>query len=796
MLKFIFVLFLLGGCSGHAAAQKLIRGTVMDAATGETLPSASISIENTYRGTITNRDGKFSLTIPDSLLPATLNIRFLGYETKKVTITRNTPERLDVPLKPDVFEMDELVVTDEDPALRIMREVIRRKQVWREQLDTYQAEAYTRQTLSSDTSIVMISETASTAYWARNRGHREVIHSQRKTANINEGQNFSGVSYIPNFYDDNIEIAGFTLPGVTHPDALKFYNFKLDSRTSIDEQQVFVIHVTPARTLQPLFEGTIHVLDKAYALLVVRLKPNDVVDFPPPVQEFDTAYEQQFHNFGQDYWLPVDVRIEGNVKISMVGLEFPMIRFRQVARITDYQVNVELPDSLYRQQDLFSVDSTAIGSDSLFTRNVDAVPLSDNEVEAYATLDSTDTLEKAFKPEGFFARYIEMDSSSDREDSTGGLNIPGTLSPAARFNRVDELYLGGRYKLPSIGQLEAEISGGYSTGYSTWGYGGGVAYTFNPQRKFSQKLNVRYLSNTTPRFSTEIYQPFMTMIPNLLGYQNYFDYYRAEGIELSALLNQNRRNLSLELGFRSQKHTSLDVNTAYDLLGKDRTVRVNPPVEEGRLHSLFAEAGYNLDNDYNFGVTGMRRIKAGIEYSDDSLGSDFGFVRYYTRIDWNFPTFYQRRFLPNMLDLSLTAGTRSGDLPLQRMGTVDGTIGPLSPFGTLKTMRNAPYEGEQYLALNVEHNFRTIPFEILGLKKLVDLNWSVIAFGGAARTWIPKNRMQELQDDYGYTPRGTGPVHYEAGLSLNGILGLFRVDFAQRLDQPGFMIGVSVARFF
>src|SRR6056297_1227442 len=260
-------------------AQKTISGTVYDAENGETLPSANISIEGTYRGTISNRSGAYTLSIPDSLLPATVTVRYIGFESEQRVIDASSSNRQDFRLQPSVTEMEAITVTDEDPAIRIMREVIERKQQWRKKLETYKAEAYTRQTLSNDTSIVMITESVSTAFWDKEKGHREVLKSRKQTANMQATDNFAGVSYLPNFYDDNVEIAGFDVVGVTHPEALKFYDFKLLERTTLDEQTVYKIQVTPGRKLQPLFRGTIYVLDGAYALLEVSLKPNDVVDF-------------------------------------------------------------------------------------------------------------------------------------------------------------------------------------------------------------------------------------------------------------------------------------------------------------------------------------------------------------------------------------------------------------------------------------------------------------------------------------------------------------------------------------
>lgn len=798
MLRISAVLLftLLAGISIPTSAQKTITGTVYDAETGETLPSANISIEDTYRGTISNRNGAYSLAIPDSLLPATVVARYIGFESARRVIEASSSRRQDFRLQPSVTEMEAITVTDEDPAIRIMREVIERKQQWRKKLETYKAEAYTRQTLSNDTSIVMITESVSTAFWDKEKGHREVLKSRKQTANMEAADNFAGVSYLPNFYDDNVEIAGFDVVGVTHPDALKFYDFKLLDQTTLDEQTVYKIQVRPARKLQPLFTGTIYVLDEAYALLEVSLKPNDVVDFPQPIKDFNSYYEQQFNNYGQDFWLPVDMRINGDIKIKMVGLEFPLIQFRQLSRITDYEVNVPLPDSLYADDDLFAVDSTTISSDSLFNRNIDTVPLSDDEEEAYATLDSTATLEKAFKPTGFLSRFID-EEDEDEASGPGFLSsIPGNISPTVRYNRVDELHAGLTYSVDPVDNLELRISGGYSTGYEEWSYGAGFTYDLYQKGRFSQKAGFDYKARTMQRYESQVYSPVMMIFGNLLGYENYFDYYRNEGFRTFTELEFSGVDLSAIMGYNSEEHRSLSSTTAYDILGRDNVPRVNPAIPEGRLHSLDIKAGYNLEENYSLGITGLKRVGIYIEHSDGWLGSDFDFTRYTAGIDWTFNTFYKRRLLPNTLDMKISAGTFSGTLPPQRYGITDIAPGVISFFGSLKTQRFQPYEGEQFLSVALEHNFRTVPFEFLGIRPLVEREIGIIVFGGVGKTWVSESRRLALESSFGFSPNTTESTHIEAGVSLNKVFGLFRVDFAQRLDEPAFLVNIGVARLF
>jgi hypothetical protein len=243
--------------SPHLFAQTVITGRVADAETGESLPAANIQIMDTYRGTITNMEGFFEL--PVKSLPVTLIVRYIGYATMNIPVDQaGVP--VDVLMQPVTIDMDEVVVTGEDPALSIMERVIVRKQLWRKDLATYTAEAYTRQRLENDEGIVSITESVSRVHWDRDRGTREVLMSRRQTNNLAESQNFAGAGYLPNLYDDDIEIAGYRIVGVTHPDALKFYDFKLEGLRNIDDQVIYDIRVIPKRKLQPVFEGTVSVL--------------------------------------------------------------------------------------------------------------------------------------------------------------------------------------------------------------------------------------------------------------------------------------------------------------------------------------------------------------------------------------------------------------------------------------------------------------------------------------------------------------------------------------------------------
>ncbi|MEM6648518.1 MAG: carboxypeptidase-like regulatory domain-containing protein, partial [Bacteroidota bacterium] len=118
----------------NAAAQVTLMGRVTDAVTGETLPAATVQIDGSFTGTITNAEGDYELAV-DSL-PVTLLVRYIGYETTRRAIEAGASPMQDIQLTSVAVQMDELVVSSEDPAPGIMQRVIERKQQWWPSLET------------------------------------------------------------------------------------------------------------------------------------------------------------------------------------------------------------------------------------------------------------------------------------------------------------------------------------------------------------------------------------------------------------------------------------------------------------------------------------------------------------------------------------------------------------------------------------------------------------------------------------------------------------------------------------
>jgi hypothetical protein len=762
----------------------------MNQESGEPLVAANIQIAGSYRGTISNADGKFGIELQH--IPDTLMISYIGYETQRVVIAEIPDHELNIFLKPILLEADPIIVIAEDPAIEIMRKVIRRKKIWREALKTYQANAYSRLVLENDSGIVSIAESISETFWDRLKGSREVIKSKKQTSNLSEEENLAIASYIPNFYDDDIDEMGFKVIGPTHPDALKYYDFKLETIRYLDDKDVYSIRVLPTTKLQPVFEGTLEVLDSTFSLLAVNLKPGSSILYPWPIKEWNLSYQQQFSNFGKIFWLPVDYRVKGSIKIGLTGLHFPTIYYERITGLTGYRINVDLPDSLYEQENFLLVDSIALKDQTLAAEHQAIIPLTRREEMAYQSLDSTMTLNKAFKPTGFLAKMIDVEVEGERnEKRKKSRSLFTDISPQLWFNRVDGVHAGISYNPGLSNRLKITLAAAYKTDLRRGSFATGLEYRI--LAKLPARFKVVYSTNSELcGGGSETYSRTIASLTSLLAAPDYFDYYWNKSILFESFLPVYHFNTIITVRIKSEEHSSLSKQNDFNLIGSGYKQRINPDIESGRLRSLELQIRYG--NDYlPFGMVAQKRLEVGVEHSSPGLfSSDYDYTRFTLAADFRLNTFLKRRLLPMALDIHLAAGAARGDLPVQKLYTIDGRMLGFSPFAVLRTLSSRPYQGEKFAAIFIEHNFRTMVFELLDWEFLVRNGVGIIVHGAAGRSWISRQKLQMLLPELHYSDQ----LHQEIGISLNGLFNMFRLDITQRLDRKSTFIGFGLSRFF
>lgn len=778
---------------------KVIQGTVTDASTGEPLPAATVQVLGAYDGTISNSEGKYVLSVRS--LPAVVEVRYIGYRSQQYHVTEDTADVHDFALEPVPIALETLVVMAEDMGPNIMRKVIAQKQTWWDSLETFRVEAYSRFVYyrgkgdNDSSEIVAIIESLSDGFWDREKGWREVVKDKRETENLDLDFAVPAAAGV-NLYDDETVLVGHHLIGVTHPDALDHYDFVLTGRRKMDDRIIYDIDVKPKHSLKTAFNGRVAVLDSVYALVEVELTPNRAFLFPPPVREFTITMRQQFSNFGGDYYLPVGYQSDVNVEIGMIGLQFPPIKGQRVSRLTGYEVNVALPDSLYEQDRIVVVDSARVEQDSLLVRIALAVPLDDIEQEAYARIDSTMTLDKAYEPKGFLARFVredEEEKKKNEKDGEKGRKLPFRVDPDVWFNRVDGGHLGSKISAGSS-RSRAAFAGGsaYNFGLKRWSLNGKTTVRWGASNKGF--VSLEGFRGTDTRYRSRLYSRYEVSLRQIRGLEDYFDFFWREGVKgITGYRFGRPRKAGVRLsgGINVAQHRSVEKTTDWHLSGDVDVQRPNPKIDPGNLRSVFLRVDIEGKNSGPALIFGKRKVALEVEHSRSEFGSDFDFTQVRMLLDWRIETMFKRRLLPNVLDVRVVGSAFAGTLPRQRFEILDlgVLLSRVSMFGGFRTRVERPYEGEKVLGLFWEHNFRTVPFELIGWRWAAERNIGLIVHGGHGRTWFGDRTSLD------YAPQYSDGFHHEIGVSINGLFDWFRLDFTKRLDAPGFFVGVGFVRY-
>ncbi|HEX3075038.1 MAG TPA: carboxypeptidase-like regulatory domain-containing protein [Ignavibacteriales bacterium] len=120
MKKAVVIILLTAASLLHAGTTGKIAGRITEKATGQSLPGASIVIENTTLGTTTNSDGYYDL-INISPGEYTVIIQFVGFtktRVEKIRVEADRTTRLDIEMSEENISLSEVVIKAEQPAVQ------------------------------------------------------------------------------------------------------------------------------------------------------------------------------------------------------------------------------------------------------------------------------------------------------------------------------------------------------------------------------------------------------------------------------------------------------------------------------------------------------------------------------------------------------------------------------------------------------------------------------------------------------------------------------------------------------
>jgi hypothetical protein len=782
-------------------SENILTGIIIDGENKLPLAQANIYIEGTYIGTISNDQGLYALEIPK--IPSMLIISYIGYETEKIVIEKPGKIKLDVGLKPLVFQGETIIVSgsDEDPAIAIMKKVIRRKLDWRRRFESYRAKAYTRTLAANDTTIMSLSESISIIRWHKEIGSSEEFFTKTSAKQMSYLTEMNvGSKNIINLYEDDIDIFNHLFIGPTHPDALSYYHFELTGERNLDQRRVFDIKVSPKTRLQPMFVGTVAVLDNEFAMISADLSIHQHIHFSEMIPTFMGNYRQQFSNFGKEFWLLIDSRSDERAIVDMGLLAFPQVTFKKISRISNYEINIDVSDEMARVDSINQTEQEISAHMDAYQK-FEKVPLTERELNLIINPDTSLTLLKAFRPSGILAPYL-LSKEDELESSLRSHSNYTPLTSNARYgfqgwlNRVEGLNLGASCQKTFQSRYQIDITAGYQTARKRFYYQPQMNYLIN-KKDAHKYLFFGFYKRIEPTYSSELYSQLALSLLPLFGRDDYFNYYQNKSIYTGIHHELARFNSNWIVNLNFSEHTSVEKKSNRMLFGKKFIQRDNPAIDDGRMNTI--QFCYKYDEHY--GIPAIARlgdlysynqVKLEIEYSSSKfLGSDFDFAQYRLLMDYTFKTFFKRRPDSQYIRNRLTTSTFSGSLPLQRFECIDGNLYGYAPFGVFKTVVNRPLVGEKKVAYFWEYNFKSIPFEALGLSYFARNKYELIIHGAGGRWWIDESRWQGSSNVS--MPMYEKRTHYEAGMALKVKYKFIavRLDLTQNINTRQTYLGFS-----
>lgn len=270
-----------------------IHGRITDAS-GQPLAFASVTVKGSTLGTSANRSGEYSLDMaPGSYL---LECRHVGYRKQERTVRlEDNDQRIDFSLSIEELNMSSIIIKPggEDPAYAIMREAIRARPGFREQVKGYSCDAYVKGVLRLDSfpdkfmgqkvdfedgdtgkqKILFLSETlARLDVQPPDRQHVRVLSTR-----VSGASNGYGLAdpRVTSFYENLVDISSALNPGgyvsPVADNAFRYYRFRYRGAFFEDGRQITRIEVIPKRAFDPVFQGYIQIVDGEWAIHSLEL---------------------------------------------------------------------------------------------------------------------------------------------------------------------------------------------------------------------------------------------------------------------------------------------------------------------------------------------------------------------------------------------------------------------------------------------------------------------------------------------------------------------------------------------
>lgn len=457
MMRYLSTLFLLlftAYCEAN-----VIKGVVTDER-NNALPFATVLIKGTTTGTTTNAAGQYQLDLAPGHY--TIVCQYIGYRKteKEINVDAST-QTLNFALQPVNLQIREVIVKagGEDPAYAIIRQAIKKRSFYQQQVFEYSCMSYIKGTIgmkgtpnkflgkkidkkdmgvdSTGKGMVFLSESMTKiSYRQPDKTKLEVISSRKSGG----GFGLSFPAFI-SFYDNNVSavITQMGPRGYISPiaqNALFYYRYKLEGAFVEDGKTVNKISVIPKRKQEPLFSGYIFITDGDW-----RIHSTDLLLTKEyQLELMDSLRIRQTH-------VPVSADV-WRIKDQVLHMSFDKFGFIMEGNFvnvySDYNLHPGFPPK-YFDNIFLKYDSAFDKKAPVYWDSIRPVPLEQAEAKDYHEKDSTAKANR----DSAFSRYT-LDSMQKKQKPVKIMDVLWNGAAHKYYFRRDSTIVYNELRLKSL----------------------------------------------------------------------------------------------------------------------------------------------------------------------------------------------------------------------------------------------------------------------------------------------------------------------------------------------------------
>ena len=811
-----------------------ITGVILDASTGDSLSLAGVSYKERKTSTIADIDGLFSIA---RINGATLTFSCMGYKEEKVNITKATPSRLTIKLKPDTKTMQEVVIKAErkryvrkdNPAVELMKRVIEAKKSTKLE-NTHDFFQYTKyQKLSMALNDYKVKEIDSTdiaagkVKWTQQAelspyNNKMVVpvsldetvtkHVFRKDPraekDIIQGEQSSGLNQLVatgdivnttlkevfqdvDIYDNYVKLLKFPFLSPIGSGATAFYRYYIVDTVLVERDSCYHLQFTPNNPQDIGFNGDIYIL-KDSTLHVKKchlsIPPKSDVNFVSSLH-----IDQIYSKLPNDEWvLTTD---DMWAEMTLLSKKFLVVRN---TRLSDYDFE-PLQKSLFRNKAKVIHMADSRNQDEEFWNQYRAVQLSEKEGGLNSFMEKM-AKSKAmriplFIVKALFENYIETSKAGKPSKFDIG---PVTSMFSHNYSDGFRARIGG--KTTGAFNKHFFLEGYYSHGFKSHNsyYGVVVDYCFNKKKYSPYEFPMRKIRFESSYEVTSAADRFLQNSKD-----NLFVSLKTEKVNMQYKTNMQRLSFTWETDY------GLNFNTAFKLesnevAGDLHFIHVTDGREDKTLRTTQWSAEVHFCPGQTYIMTKQDRWPLNKDRPDFVIRHTVGIKGLFGgqfNTNQTDISVFKRQWLGSWgrMDFRVRASAQWNKVPFQFLLTPPMCLSYVEQEGTLNMLHNMELFMDRRVSWSVEWNLNGKIFNRIPLLKKLKLR-EYIGFKGCWGMLTDKNNpaknttddlLYAFPDNRSYAIDSHVP-YMEFACGIRNILKLFGVDYVRRLnylDIPG-----------